>query len=982
MSTTEEVLLLLSARDSTQGVLRSFASGISDLMNRSKAANDILQLQAAATTKLDLANMNAVLRVRAVGDAQNALTTAQNASATSADRVALAEGRHIAALDKLAQVTNRARAGKVQLAKAYEAEQQAAINLSAANDAQAGSLDRIASSERALMAAQTERLRSQEALAKAAAEEAAASQARPSSPVAGFVTGGVAAAALAAVALGGYSIEQSLQYNQQLTNVGARTGTSPAGMAKIDNAIMKYMASGKDLQSGDSLANGAYPLLSAGLTPTQSAALIPLAAGVGSVAGVDTAAGSNAITDLADTFGKGPKSTQADFQVYANQLIAAGQKGKVPFSQLIPSITKFAGTANVAGVSSADALAWLDKQTLSGATSARGAVGLSAFLTSMVLKPTAYTQAAGQRMGFETGSNAIKDAGGLFQYVQSLKDVGALDPKVMARILGQKNAALGVDYLFTGGGLSGSEGSPMNIASNIATNRKALSNAQGDQLQSEQAKLTATFNRFNQDAIRLGTALNNVLVPAILTAASGILDIIDKLPDAGGLLDKFFKTTHLSDVGVTTSNILSTVGYAALGPLGGLVALQNMSDANKKKQDAADAQKHTVTVGVPKPGLVGGLIGSQLAEQGSMGRYLVPHLSAPVDYSLTPVGGNSPPESAQHVYASRYYAQQGGRNQIAFEQQNVAAEQNFTNPSLANKPYQDDVHQLTILLAGQASNKALDAQLTKIKTDLGNAAYSPKEQALNLSSQQNRVGTFENNRLVSSYNDMYKAAQIFSESVKLNHGSVAQQVDAANKQYYAAVALAGVQRAKGKIDQLGYLNAIDAAGNTQATSIGGARQQGLGALQDKLTLGALQGSNVAPLVASVVAYMTANASALGLNKTQLAIQTLQLEQQYGQTSKIAPANLIRPNVGSLSSAEAPFGTSIAQLSGSADTQDRALALMQSQLNAANSTITQLRQEVSYLSSIKDGVTQVALNTSKGGVQRKANKFSSIPKTGS
>lgn len=993
MAQIEEVLLLLSARDSTQGVLRNFAQGVSEMVNRSKNANDILQLQAASQEKLNNANAVAILRMQATRDATISATNAQNAIRTATDRVTLAQ-------NQLTEATRRANtlpvnASANQYARTLLAEEAAALRVASSQDALAAATGRAAAANRAATSAAIEEQRALGAAHEKSAAAAEASALTPPNGVGKIVNGGLTYAAIAAAAFGAYSIDQSLKYNAALTDVGARTGTAPKGMSKINQAIMAYMASGKDLQSGTSLANGAYPLLSSGLNSSQASALIPLSAGVGSVSGVDTATGANAITDLADTFGAGPNSTNADFTKFANQIVAAGQKGKVPFSQLLPAITKFAGVSNVAGVSSQDALAWLDKQTLSGATAARGAVGLSAFLTSMVLKPTAYTQAAGQRMGFETGANAVKDAGGLYQYVQSLKDAGALDPAVMAKILGQKNGALGIDYLFTGGGLKGSAGSPENIAANIGGNQNALAVAQAQQLQSEQAKITATWNRFNEDAIKFGNVLNDILVPAVVTAASAILDVIDKLPDVGGELDKFFKVTGLSKVGVSTASALATL---AGGIVGGAAGAPAVATYNLWNSDIAKQARNAVSKWGGSPNTLADLPAVPEAVRASRTASLLLHpglltsnnYNGPGSYSNVPgAAGTSAPANNPQFYvntaigaaqALKQSSEHTNQAQIMAADAHAAAlkEHNFNNPTLANAPSEEARHQLTILIADAASNKALNNQVLAIQKSLGGAAYSDQQKKDIVAVAQNRVTGVENNRLVKSYQDMYKASEIFSASVKVNHGSVQQQELAANKQYYAAVALATMQLKTGKIDTLGYLNAVGTAQDSLTGTMNSGATQGLSSLQDKLTLAGLTGNNVSQNVAAVIAYMTSNASALGLDKTQLAIQSLQLEQQYGQIQRIPAANLIRPNLPGLN-AQAPFGSSIAALTGTGSTQDQSIKLLQSQLNAANSEIVQMRQQIAYLQQIKDGIVEIAGNTKAHSPARRGNRYSHIPK---
>lgn len=348
----------------------------------------------------------------------------------------------------------------------------------------------------------------------------------------GAAFGAEGMAALAAAFLAYSAAKQGAAFQSALQQLSATTGQPTAG---IGQAALNLGASGQSQYGPTVLAQGSYPLLSAGVRPeVASGALKYLGMGA-AVAGLpDLKLEGQASSTLIDAFtrGGGPAATTADFRRQLEYLTAAEQRGQTPPGQIASVISKFAPTSAAAGVSEAEALAAISKQTLAGASAPQAALNLSAFERAMALNPTKRTRDLAAALGIGLGPGAIGQVGELANYVQGIVTATGGNQQLIQGLTGQRNAATFVRMMGQGGGLGQYRALTGNILG--APGANVLEAQFGQTRQGINQQMDALSARLNTDFTTLGMTLNSTVTPRLIAMADAALGASERLASIAG----------------------------------------------------------------------------------------------------------------------------------------------------------------------------------------------------------------------------------------------------------------------------------------------------------------------------------------------------------------------------------------------------------------------------------------------------------------
>ena len=511
MSLTQTVTLLLTAENRTQAAVRAFISSLEGAQQAGRRQGALLADQQRLSDRLAIS--------------QRQLGLQQDAAALSATRLELAERAlqrtqlsNAATADDEARALLRVDAAQLAVGRSALATQRTQAQIGGINRDIAASADGAATKMGALGAA-----------------------------FGGVATLGVTAFGVAAVVAIDRAIRKASEFQSTLAQVAGGTGNSFKTLQTTGDAALKFARSGQSTYDPTTLVGGTQALYSAGIAPKAINAYLPYASKASTVINApDLNSVNQAVTDVADTFGKGAKSTATDLQRYTNLLVAAEQASKAPLGDLTRSISRFAPLAQAAGLNPAEAFAFVTKETRSGESARYASTNLSAVISSLLLKPTAKTTELAGALKIDVGPGALAKAGGLPQYIEELIQRGGKNETVFDTLVGQKNSLRGLKEVIGPGGAGIPQYQGLvdryNEALGPVDKRDATNSAFATTTLGVNQQIAEQSARLNADFILLGDTLEKRFLPAVLAVMKKLLDLVDKAGDGlgavGGAADK------------------------------------------------------------------------------------------------------------------------------------------------------------------------------------------------------------------------------------------------------------------------------------------------------------------------------------------------------------------------------------------------------------------------------------------------------------
>lgn len=378
-----------------------------------------------------------------------------------------------------------------------------------------------------------------------------------------------AIATLGAGFVGYKAMHASNQFQSSLAQLGSETGNTFAGVQPIGNASLNYGGSGTAQYSPSQMNAGAQPFLAAQIPPSIYAGLEKLI-GTGSAAlgQKDTNVLTQGSTDLIDAF-YGGKNVSADNARTATEMaFAADTFAKSNPGALVQNMSKILPTAQLAGVSAPEALAYTIKETLSGESARFSATNFAALVANVSLRaqPTPNQEKAATGLDVLIGPKAIQTYGSFTNWLQAVYKGAATDPNRAAdlyQLTGSRNAFRGIGELFQGGGIAQYQSTIERLTGSGTAGGGAIEAAGTTLMAGPDAQWKGVFNQFQTELIDTGKVLTTQLQPAMITAAKDIAhstkDLGDALGAGGHALDTFVawvKTLHIPQVGSPGGNAL------------------------------------------------------------------------------------------------------------------------------------------------------------------------------------------------------------------------------------------------------------------------------------------------------------------------------------------------------------------------------------------------------------------------------------------
>lgn len=821
---------------------------------------------------------------------------------------------------------------------------------------------------------------------------------------------------VAAVAgyLGFKAVSTANQYNQSVADIVANSSQNKALIPAFQQGILN-LAGNQNRFTPQDLVTAAYPIASAPAFGDTAATFLNALKVVSEQAQASGPKALPALASADVGAANAFRLTSAtQFAAVADIISKGVNVGLAEPTDFAKGIGTFAPSAYVAGLTGETGLAQASglfaSSSLLNPKFRFDAQAQNALFLSVTNKQTAGAAAAAKNLQIQNlfGVGAIGAAGGLPQWLTDLNTAtaGPRQQEFLATLFPRQNALQAIRGA-TGANLG-------NALSSIAANQNfagTVAAGAGISDAGPQAQFDQMRSQFSKDVILIGDTISKTLNPDLLLLGTGALNAAGKLGDlVGAIGDGIDKLsimlnlpskvqTAVGDAGAVGNAIGSALtSFYHFGSGGNAPAIPGVGEGiNRGQADSAASVRrgagvhagalsgvgYTANPTITLPGAdrfflptsTGGVTSVAATAAGSAapraaGTFVGPAAPATaialntltttthaatgalslLGTALTVVLGHTalalqgsvqglPPETAAQRAAIQAYA---------YAQMTASK-----NAGAENRLLQSDRGSINYELTVKAAGPVLDAAVAKLKSDLADSGKTAIEQRNYIQKYAQPVTNVENQRLVDAANLQVQAATIFSESVRVHHGSTQQQQQAVNRQYSADVSLANVMRKTGKFGtgeaaHLGYQDAINKALDTLALGNTAVAQGGLGKLQDRLTLDKLTSitgasTSTAADIKTISAYMTANAKALGLDPTQLQIGLLQLQQQNA-IAKTAAVQLIRPHTaGAGGLVDASFGQSVASLAGGGAVDSRTAQLERE--NAA------LRQQVAYLEQL-------------------------------
>lgn len=430
-------------------------------------------------------------------------------------------------------------------------------------------------------------------VASAAEKAGKASQKSSQTASEGWSTlaGGAAKGGAAVAAVGAVMVKSYMDFDAQMSKVGAATNASAADMGKLRQAAMDAGQEFGQFTSTDA-AGALEELGKAGLNTSQSITALSGTMGLAASDGMAVGEAAELTADALNMFGlKGDQATRV-----ANRLAQGAGAASGSAKQLGQGLSQVGAVANQMGVPMDDAVQSLALFAKNGIKGSDAGTSLKTMLMSLA-NPS--KEAAGTMK--DLGIQAF-DAQGNFKGMRDL--AGQLNTKLSGLTTEQKNAALatmfGADAMRVAGvmakeGASGydSMGKSMEgfgSASEIAAKKT-------DNLKGRFAELGGAWENFG---IQMGAAADGPLTKAV-GGLTSILELASRHPQAAQQIG--VAAASLAALGLAGAGVVKTVqGVQAFGS-----AIKAITGIGKTASAVGDLAGNAGSLGSKSAGAAGGM---------------------------------------------------------------------------------------------------------------------------------------------------------------------------------------------------------------------------------------------------------------------------------------------------------------------------------------------------------------------------------------
>ena len=320
--------------------------------------------------------------------------------------------------------------------------------------------------------------------------------------------------ALAALASGFAKITHSAdEFADSIAEVSTLVDTTTFDMDSLGNAALK---AGKDFGSAQAQPRAFYSIISAGASTAAEATETLTVANrlaVGGVTELEIAA--DGLTSVLNAYG----SEVAGATAVADTMFVGMKAGKTTIGELAANIGSVAPLAKQAGVSFDELIASTAALTKTGQTTSVSMNGVRAII-SAIIKPSSEAAKQAEKLGLAFDAQALKSKG-LAGFMQELKEKTKGNTEVMAQLFG------GVEALTPALALTGGSAKDLADILEAMKNKAGETDAAFRKMEASPAfQKKRLFGAMEVEAIKLGKAFSEALVPAMRFLADHMADIV------------------------------------------------------------------------------------------------------------------------------------------------------------------------------------------------------------------------------------------------------------------------------------------------------------------------------------------------------------------------------------------------------------------------------------------------------------------------
>lgn len=1003
MGLNQRISLVLSAEDKTGAAFQAIMRGFSSLGVGANTASQQLTKQVAAVRALSIAQADYKVKGDAVKLANDNISLAMQKTQVIQLQYADTMTKLNALQAKGVDVTTQMAAANLKLAQSVNLVSDAENKRNASNVSQSRSGAGVKTAETNLAAlAPTSLLRT-----------------------GATVVGG---AVVAAGAYGAYkAVRAGSAFTSQEAQLAAQTGASAADVARTGQSILQYTAGGKSLYSQQQLLQGAlvpYNLQQAGDIPKGLLPqIIPLEAQASAVVRSPNLDSINqALVAQVGFAGKRGKTTIADIRGYLNADVAAEQATPNVAGAVIAALPSLFAGVQGTGVSGNDALALQTELTNTGISPQKASTWIGQMLRSSVTRPTPQATQTAQKLGLQDvfGPQAFRAEGSnIFTYLSNLSSniTGPRREEIIQQLFGGGLGGGGIlaakafTNLTTGNNLSAAAG----FSDQFSASQGVVGSANNQLLQGYQQQEIALTNRFNSELTQMGNSINQVVLPALIGFATGLLDSANKsgnwLDNADKALEQWLGSKGYYDKSGTAKivdagkNFLSYAvnGFRSTDSATAAQLVGGGAGAVTPIKRAASTlgQQYTVSgvysaswyaeMGIPLNGE------NQVGHPpGQPAGYSAPFTIGPggKHYAATGqfgdhIGGPVTLQDAQSQFAEGVIGKTSSVGIAALTAAQVARQNKINDAYFSSKNdtnafqtnYTNYRNQVNGINSGQnnLSTEALSNLRKGLLKELGTLSVSEGLSPAVKASDTNYINSsFQkiiNDRRLNAANIEYSNAVANQQNVQQSTDNLSQNMAAATDVYNKQLALIAAEQKTGQLKKTD----ANAAGTLALVAYNKSTVQALQAplaeAQSRVSLTQATGIGIPAAVAEMVKLLDKEFAAGGIGKNALALEKYQLAQISG--SKITPGpQLVRPN-GVDDSLTASFTSSGSRLSAArvSNNAERQLAAAEQTIQYLQQQLTIDEQELVEIRGVREGIqginaklTPVAKQSSgKGGV---------------
>lgn len=327
-------------------------------------------------------------------------------------------------------------------------------------------------------------------------------------------------------------VGQALNFNATAASTAATTGISASALRQVTNGILQIAGSGKSRYDAPTLLQGAYAIISTGVTnPQQVLSQLQAASASATAANAtDVLPSTSALTTVMNAYGAttGAMKFQDIISMAINQ-------GKADPTQVPQAFATFARSAKTAGVSLSDAAGAFAFDTLSSRDAQTSGQDINAFMR-LVNNPDQASRTLAKKIpGLDWGTGMVGRAGGLDKFVQNVlaRTAGSNQGLLLSGLFNNANALATIE------GISADPGKFSSYLANAAGTGKTAAGAQtflasdAGKLYGAENELKTAFQRFSDQAIPLLTQA----LQGLTTGMAGLGHFGDQLGKLGNFLN-------------------------------------------------------------------------------------------------------------------------------------------------------------------------------------------------------------------------------------------------------------------------------------------------------------------------------------------------------------------------------------------------------------------------------------------------------------